>query len=469
KELPNKADVYVVQAKFSANGKDFVFRTLTAVSPQATATVAVDASSTLVSEKLKNLVRRQQLAGNDFDQSAYDMLVSLLQTKLSNENIPYMAANAKDMLAVFDQLLLDSPELQDKATKLAPAISEPSEQWQVSKLLDSNDLVAGGIIMPASRSILYAAGAFEVDANGNLYLPVARDGTAAATLDAATGGSTGSIYIVRITPEGKVEPYAKLPPNIANPVMLAFSPQGDLHVLGHDPKTLELLLFSGRGDLQRRPGNIFKLDEVRLADLPGRFLVDSNGTVFMAMRDYHAIIRQTRVAPTEVFAGGAGTAGYKDDSKQEARFSFPASVTLGPDGAVYVADLGNNCLRRVGQDGMVSTAAGKPGEQIYRNGRGAYARFGTPESIAVDFEGNMFITDPYSKRIRRLSPEGSVFLVAGSGQDGVVDGPGPQAQFHNPSYLTVDRLGNLYVLDRLPDQPGKPYTEVIRKISKRSS
>ncbi|MBI6546874.1 MAG: hypothetical protein HY692_08775 [Cyanobacteria bacterium NC_groundwater_1444_Ag_S-0.65um_54_12] len=461
KTWPQGSETYFVKAKFSAN-KNFEFYAMAAKSEVASSTVEVDASSTLVAAKLRQLMKQQLLAAGKLSQAAYESVLSQLQSALGKENIPYMATDSRDILAAFDQLVLDVPELRQKVDSLATEISKPSDGWQVSKLLDSDNMAAAGLLAPGQRSIL-SAGTFEVDSNGNVYLPIALASPLARTLS----GDTGRIPIIRFTPEGKAELFAVLPAGIRNPVMLTFSPQGDLYALAPNSATLQLEAFYGSGEMKPREGGLFKLNEIRLPEVPGRFVVDSNGAIYLALRDYQVVIRQLRIAPeSEVFAGAPLQAGYQDSKGTTARFSYPASLTLGPDGAVYVADLGNNCLRRLGLDGTVTTAAGKPGEQLYRNGRGAYSRFGAPESIAADFAGNMFITDPHSKRVRRISPDGSVFLVAGSGQDGVLDGPGQLAKFHNPTYLTVDRLGNLYVLDHSPDEPGKPSTDVIRKISK---
>jgi sugar lactone lactonase YvrE len=157
-----------------------------------------------------------------------------------------------------------------------------------------------------------------------------------------------------------------------------------------------------------------------------------------------------RVAP---FAGD-GVAGDRDGPKDTARFHWPTDVAVAPDWTAYVADFGNDRIRKVGSDGRVSTLAGGP--QGFADGNGAEARFNGPNAVALGPDGALYVADAGNARIRRVTPEGAVTTIAGDGVRGVVDGPGPRARFVYPTGLAFDPEGNLYVVDR--------WAHTVRKV-----
>ena len=85
---------------------------------------------------------------------------------------------------------------------------------------------------------------------------------------------------------------------------------------------------------------------------------------------------------------GDGTAGYRDGAGAQARFNAPQGVAVDAGGVVYVADTGNNRIRRIAPDGTVTTVAGD-GTAGYRNGAGSQARFNAPRGLAVDGQGKV--------------------------------------------------------------------------------
>lgn len=499
---------FLVQAKFSGEGKDFSFLAPVFLSASGSATADIDAASTLVASKIQATSFEGGLNFGNLSPAAYLGLRSKLTESLSGGNIPYMAANSRDIVAAFDQLVADLLEIRNAATGLDRAISEPKEAWGVETVFDSNMAIAAGILANG-QSLSGDSGHFEVDAEGNLYMAVGvgtpsasepkkiNDG-ASPDVSAGAGSRLGAIpegpplspppvassnvhpagrKIMRIAkpPSTRAEVYATLPDPTTGPVALSFSPDGTLYAFCLNTVSRNYEVYFGSGQMKKRQGALFPETAVRLGDNQGRLVVDANNAIYFTLRDYHVVGKMSQIKDAaEVFAGNrldiaSPVAGYLDGSAANAQFSFPASVTLSAEGSLLVADFGNNCIRRVGLDGAVTTIAGKRGDTTYRNGRGAFARFGTPESVVADTTGELgtFIMDSMSKRIRRLSESGSVFLIAGSGEDGVADGPGTQASFHAPRLLTMNRQKNLYLLDRQPEEPGKPVREIIRKISRR--
>lgn len=156
--------------------------------------------------------------------------------------------------------------------------------------------------------------------------------------------------------------------------------------------------------------------------------------------------------------------GYQDGPALEARFWNPSGLALDRRGFLYVADSGNHCLRCLRPDGQVTTVAGVPGPPDetglpsggYRDGAAAAARFRSPGGLAFDGAGNLYIADVGNHCIRRLSPQGQVTTVAGwpgerdaTGQPrgAFADGMGPQARFRSPTALACLPDGRLVVAD----------------------
>ncbi len=143
------------------------------------------------------------------------------------------------------------------------------------------------------------------------------------------------------------------------------------------------------------------------------------------------------------------------DGNQSA-FSDPFGVAVAVDGRLYVADAGeSNRIRKIMPDGSVTTLAGNT--EGFADGAGASASFNTPSALALGPDGNLYVADTGNNRIRKITPDGNVSTVAGSGTAGYVDGPATQAQFNGPIGLAISPGGDIYVADT--------YNDVIRMIT----
>jgi DNA-binding beta-propeller fold protein YncE len=155
--------------------------------------------------------------------------------------------------------------------------------------------------------------------------------------------------------------------------------------------------------------------------------------------------------PRVLTLAGDGVAGTIDDEASRARFSDPFGVAVGADGTIYVADAGDaQRIRAVSPDGHVFTLAG--GERGFADGRGAAARFNTPSGLTVDANGTLYVADTGNNAIRRITPDGVVSTIAGDSVAGDRDGPGPQARFNGPIGVAVDRRGRIIVADTYNDR-----------------
>jgi uncharacterized repeat protein (TIGR02543 family) len=153
--------------------------------------------------------------------------------------------------------------------------------------------------------------------------------------------------------------------------------------------------------------------------------------------------------PFEWFVGtlaGSGSSGYAEGTGTAAQFHWLEGVAVDSEGNVYVADDGNNRIRKITPDGVVTTLAGS-GTSGYADGVGTAAHFRSPNGVAVDGEGNVYVADSSNYRIRKITPGGAVTTLAGSGDYGYADGTGTAAHFRYPKGVTVDSAGNVYVAD----------------------
>lgn len=149
---------------------------------------------------------------------------------------------------------------------------------------------------------------------------------------------------------------------------------------------------------------------------------------------------------------GDGHAGLKDGAAAEARFADPYGIAFDAGGVTYIADGGdNNRIRRRTIDGQVSTLAGGHAEGL-RDGRGSDAAFHTPSGLALDAAGNLYVADTGNHAVRKVTPDGTVTTLAGTGQAGFRDGPASQALFNGPMAVAVDDRGRVFVADAYNDR-----------------
>lgn len=149
---------------------------------------------------------------------------------------------------------------------------------------------------------------------------------------------------------------------------------------------------------------------------------------------------------TTLFAG-TGEASYSNGPAPSAGFDTPISVVVAKNGDVYIADAGNNRVRRVTR-GMATSFAGD-GNCSFAEGVGEKASFCGPAALAFDDSGSLYIVDCDNNRIRKATPLGQISTLAGSGTPGFADGVAGAASFSYPSGIAVDPVtGSVFVSDR---------------------
>lgn len=199
--------------------------------------------------------------------------------------------------------------------------------------------------------------------------------------------------------------------------------------------------LAGSGELGAADGSAV----VASFDRPYGVAVDAAGTVYVADTYNHKI---RKISPAGVVStlAGSGLSGAADGNGAAASFNLPSGIAVDASGIVYVADASNNKIRKITPEGVVSTLAGS-GVSGATNGTGASARFNSPTGLAVDLAGNIYVADRGNHKIRKITPGGVVGTLAGSGTLGITDGSSTAARFYSPSGVAVDASGIVYVAD----------------------
>lgn len=175
---------------------------------------------------------------------------------------------------------------------------------------------------------------------------------------------------------------------------------------------------------------------------PSGLCIDSMGNLFVA-DEYNQKIRKIASDGTvSTFAGS--TIGYADGSGLNAKFSYPSGLCIDNNDNIYVADRFNHKIRKITPEGVVSTIAGS--SQGFTNGAATTAKFNYPTSICIDASGNLFVADKSNHKIRKITQQGIVSTFAGS-IEGYIDGMSTVARFNDPFGITIDQSGTLFVTD----------------------
>ena len=185
---------------------------------------------------------------------------------------------------------------------------------------------------------------------------------------------------------------------------------------------------------------------------PRGIALDAAGNLYIADTG-HARIRKVGADGTITTVAGSAP-GFAGDggAPASAMFAFPSRVAVAANGDIYVADSANNRVRRIGSNGVVTTVAGTGMAGFNGESDAATAiQLSFPRDVAVDPNGNVFVADTNNVRIRRVTLQGRLATIAGSGLFGFQgdDGAATRAALAGPRGVTADATGNIYIADTL--------------------
>ena len=273
---------------------------------------------------------------------------------------------------------------------------------------------------------------------------------------------TGNSTIRRITPAkavttlagtagrfGGVDGAANVA-SFARPLGLAADALGNVYVA--DSQGQKIRKVTAAGVVSTFAGsNSGSLDGIGTAaafDNPSGIALDGAGTLYVADATNNTIRKVTGTAAVTTLAGAGPSPGSADGIACLSRLSGPNLAAVDSAGNVYVADTGNDTIRKITPAGVVSTLAGLAGQAGWADGQGSAARFSSPTGVAVDGAGVVYVVDSLNQTIREISAAGKVTTIAGAvGVPGDIDGAPLQARFSYPTGIAVDPAGRLYVTD----------------------
>src|ERR1035437_1703518 len=252
------------------------------------------------------------------------------------------------------------------------------------------------------------------------------------------------------------------------PVGIAVDVLGQLYVADYGFNTIRKITPAGTnwvvstiaGTAGSNGGSDDGTNGSALFNSPSGITVDANGNLYVADSGNNTIRKVTPMGTNWVVTTIAGTNGNNgnhsaDGTNSVARFYGPSGITMDTLGNLYVADSGNNTIRKVtsaGTNWVVTTIAGTAGNGgDSADGTNGSALFNFPSSITVDTSGSLYVADTYNHTIREVAPVGTNWVVStlagAAGITGTNDGTGASALFSYPDGITVDGTGNLYVGD----------------------
>lgn len=197
-------------------------------------------------------------------------------------------------------------------------------------------------------------------------------------------------------------------------------------------------------------------------DQDGGVAVDAAGNIYIA--DY-SNFRIRKVATTGIITtiAGTGANGYQGNGGQAtaAKISYPECVRVDAIGNVYFTDAGNALVWKVNTSGIITVIAGIPGIGAFsgNGGPATAAELNNPVGLAIDNNMNVYVADQVNNQIRKISTNGIITAVAGTGAAGFSGNGGSAltAKLNNPTGVAVDNSGNMFIADYM--------NNVVRKVN----
>ncbi|HUR58608.1 MAG TPA: putative Ig domain-containing protein, partial [Opitutaceae bacterium] len=384
-------------------------------------------------------------------------------------------------------------------TVVATGSPTPTYQWQRFRTGDGNfiNLPEGGSYAGTLSDTLTINGV-TAEMNGDLYRVVITNVNGTATSNA--GQLTISIGTVFTTVAGQSLVIGAVDgtgsaARFSAPNSIAVDAAGNAYVADAANHIIRKVTPAGVvttiAGLANISGSLDGTGNAARFNTPSAVAVDTAGIIYVADTGNHIIRTINSVGTVTTIAGTALLAGTADGLGANARFAFPSGIAVDSFGTIYIADTVNHSIRRITSGGIVTTFvpsssgmsfpnglavdssfnlyvadsrnhvirkvtpggimttfAGFVGSSGTTDGNGSLARFNTPQGVAVDSTGTVYVADTVSHTLRRISATGDVTTLAGqAGVAGSTDGSGSTVRFNQPYGVAVDSQGNLWIAD----------------------
>lgn len=334
-------------------------------------------------------------------------------------------------------------------TVAASGSPAPSFQWQ-----------RDGIDIPGATADSHVLASVQTTDSGSTWRVIVTNSAGSVTSNSVTltvqPPPPASTAVIAVLAGALKQPgtASGTPGSFKLPVGMGIDASGNIYVADTAAATVRrisssggVLTLAGQADT---PGNADGNGSLARFTLPAGIAVDTSGNVYVSDIGNHNIRKITPIGAVTTLAGG--TAGFADDDVDDAvstaRFKNPWGVAVDDSGNVYVADTGNNVIRKITPAGLVSTLAGAVGLAGFADGSGDAAHFRSPTGIVMGTDGHLYVVDQGNSVIRKITTAGVVTTVAGlASTPGNADGLGSEARFRTPTGICTDSSGNLYVAD----------------------
>ena len=331
--------------------------------------------------------------------------------------------------------------------------------WAQPQITYKIDTLAGQRVVedgiPAIQAQLNFPEAVAIDGSGNLYIadtnnnsirkvdPTGMITTVAGTGEYGFSGDGGPAVQAQLT-----RPIGVAMDSAGNLYIYATDSGGDFLIRKVD-STGTITKVAGPGT-PGSSGSSFAFSQAQIAR-PTGVAVDSLGNLYIADTWDNRIRKIDPTGTITTVAGARGGFGGDGGPAVQAQLTRPTGVAVDGAGNLYITDTWNNRIRKVDSTGTITTVAGTgPRGFGGDGGLAVQAQLDRPTGVAVDSSGNLYVADSGNYRIRKIDSTGMITTVAGTGEYGFGGdgGPAVQAQFARPAGVTVDSSGNLYIADR---------------------
>jgi sugar lactone lactonase YvrE len=316
---------------------------------------------------------------------------------------------------------------------------------------------------PATQALIQRPTAVALDSKGNLYIAEEQNNrvrmvTPKGIITTVVGTGRTKLQDVDLSADKT---------NLSNAYGIATDLDDNLYVLsrGH-AKILKVgadgiarrIAGTGKSGFSGDGGPALKAQ----INFSNHLVADSHGNLFIADTGNQRV-RKISTDGIITTVAGTGERGYSGDGGPavEAKLAAPAAIAIDADGNVYIADFLNHRIRKLSTDGTITTIAGTGTKGYNGDGRLAIeSQIGEPCGVAVDRQGYVYIGDQVNMRVRAVTPSGIMHTVAGTGVRGHTGdgGPSEKALTSNPDIIAFGPKGNLFIPDHI--------NAVVRKLTR---